>query len=213
MSRNFFFFQVFDVFEAMAELASDAELILRVKAGDREAFNVLVQRYRKPLINFIYRFTTNPAESEDLAQEVFLRAFQAAPKYQPMASFATWLYRIATNLTLNYLRDHRPHLSRPIDRNSDHQDEELPFAIEDSRALIEDQLIEQERTVSIRQALADLPENQRLAVILTKYQDLSIKEAAAVLKCSETAVKSLIFRAYKSLRQRLVFVVGAGRLE
>ena len=99
----------------MAETTSDVELMLKVKRGDREAFGLLVHRYRKQLINFIYRFTTNPGESEDLAQEVFVRAYQAAPKYEPKAAFSTWLYRIATNVALNYLRDHKPQLSWSLD--------------------------------------------------------------------------------------------------
>jgi DNA-directed RNA polymerase specialized sigma24 family protein len=90
--------------EAMAVETSDVELMSKVKQGDREAFSALIQRHRKPLINFIYRFTTNPGISEDLAHEVLLKVFQSASKYEPRASFSTWLYRIATNLTLNYLK-------------------------------------------------------------------------------------------------------------
>jgi RNA polymerase sigma-70 factor, ECF subfamily len=183
---------------------SDVELMLKVKGGDREAFSVLVHRYRKPLVNFIYRLTVDPGVSEDLAHEAFLKAFQAAPKYEPIASFSTWLYRIATNTALNYLRDHKPHLPSSIDNK--HEDESIDFIFEvrDPRALVEEELIGQERIAQIRQALRSLPENQRLAVVLTKYQDLSIKEAAQVLKLSETAVKSLIFRAYSSLREQLI---------
>jgi DNA-directed RNA polymerase specialized sigma24 family protein len=114
-ASNFFWLGVFEGSDAMAETTSDVELMLKVKRGDREAFGLLVHRYRKPLINFIYRFTTNPGESEDLAHEVFIKAFQSAPKYEPKAAFSTWLYRIATNVTLNYLRDHKPRLSRSLD--------------------------------------------------------------------------------------------------
>jgi RNA polymerase sigma-70 factor (ECF subfamily) len=95
----------------MAGDPSDVELMLKVKRGDRDAFSVLVRRYRKPLINFVYRFTTDPAVSEDLTHEVFLKAFQAASKYEPTAGFSTWLYRIATNAALNHIRDHKPQLS------------------------------------------------------------------------------------------------------
>jgi len=195
----------------MAETTSDVELMLKVKRGDREAFGLLVRRYRKPLINFIYRFTTNPGESEDLAHEVFIKAFQSAPKYEPKAAFSTWLYRIATNVALNYLRDHKPRLSRSLDSGLEGEEGAPRLEIRDTRALVDDQLMERERVLQIRQALASLPENQRLAVVLTKYQELSLKDAGEILNCSETAVKSLIFRAYTTLRETLSPMV-AGKL-
>jgi RNA polymerase sigma-70 factor (ECF subfamily) len=190
----------------MAEPTSDVELMLRVKHGDREAFSLLVQRHRKPLINFIYRFTVDPGESEDLAHEVFIKVFRSASRYEPRAAFSTWLYRIATNLALNYLRDHRPQLATSLDWGSEEEDRSRT-ELRDKMTLVEDQLLAQERVEQIRQALAALPENQRLAVVLTKYQELSLKEAAEVMKCSEAAVKSLIFRAYTTLRQKLITVV------
>jgi RNA polymerase sigma-70 factor, ECF subfamily len=190
----------------MADPTSDVELMLRVKHGDREAFSLLVQRHRKPLINFIYRFTVDPGESEDLAHEVFIKVFRSASRYEPRAAFSTWLYRIATNLALNYLRDHRPQLATSLDWGSEEEDRSRT-ELRDKMTLVEDQLLAQERVEQIRQALAALPENQRLAVVLTKYQELSLKEAAEVMKCSEAAVKSLIFRAYTTLRQKLITVV------
>ena len=194
----------------MAETTSDVELMLQVKRGDREAFGQLVQRYRKPLINFIYRFTSNPAESEDLAHEVFVRAFQSASKYEPRAAFSTWLYRIATNVALNYLRDYKPQLSRSLDSALDTEEGTPRLEVRDRAALADERLMAREKGLQIRRALASLPENQRLAVVLTKYQELSLKEAGEILNCSETAVKSLIFRAYTTLREALSPVV-AGR--
>lgn len=193
----------------MAVETSDVELMLKVKQGDREAFSALIQRHRKPLINFIYRFTTNPGISEDLAHEVLLKVFQSASKYEPRASFSTWLYRIATNLTLNYLRDHKPHLSCSVSDDPGEEGGETQIELRDHRMLVEDQLIEQERVTRIRQAIACLPQNQRLALVLTKYQDLSIRETSEILKCSETPVKSLIFRAYSTLREKLISVIEA----
>jgi RNA polymerase sigma-70 factor (ECF subfamily) len=190
----------------MAE-PSDVELMLRVKQGDRDAFDTLVQRYRKPLMNFIYRFTANRAESEDLAHEAFMKVYQSAARYEAKAAFSTWLYRIATNVALNFLRDHRPHLATSLDSGTGDDEEKSGLEIRHPGVLVEDQLLEQERVQQIRKALGALPENQRLAVILTKYQELSLKEAAGVMKCSETAVKSLIFRAYTTLRDKLVPVV------
>ena len=191
----------------MAETTSDVELMLKVKRGDREAFGLLVHRYRKPLINFIYLFTTNPGESEDLAQEVFVRAYQSAAKYEPKAAFSTWLYRIATNVALNYLRDHKPQLSRSLDSGLESEESAQWLELRDKRALADERLMERERELQIRRALASLPENQRLAVVLTKYQELSLRDAGTILNCSETAVKSLIFRAYTTLREVLLFRV------
>ncbi|PYV44641.1 MAG: RNA polymerase subunit sigma-24 [Acidobacteria bacterium] len=196
----------------MAGHAPDVELMLKVKHGDRDAFSVLVQRYRKPLMNFIYRFTANLAESEDLTHDVFLKVFQSAPKYEPKASLCTWLYRIATNAALNHLRDRIPQLSCSLEDDLEEGSNHTRNEIRDPRGLIEDELIEQERVDQIRKAVAGLPENQRLALILTKYQELSLKETAEVLKCSEAAVKSLIFRAYSTLREKLIAVVESSEL-
>jgi RNA polymerase sigma-70 factor (ECF subfamily) len=191
----------------MVESRSDVELMLSVKGGDREAFDVLVQRHRKSLINFIYRFTVNPGESEDLAHEVLIKVYQSASRYEPQAAFSTWLYRIATNVALNYVRDHKPQMAKSLDCSEDGDDEMPRLEVRDPRSLADDQLIQRERVQQIRQALAALPENQRLAVVLTKYQELSLRETAEIMKCSETAVKSLIFRAYTTLRGKLAVVV------
>ena len=143
--------RVFEGSDAMAETTSDVELMLKVKRGDREAFGFLVHRYRKPLINFIYRFTTNPGESEDLAQEVFVRAYQSAAKYEPKAAFSTWLYRIATNVALNYLRDHKPQLSRSLDSDLEGEEGAQRLELRDSRALAD------ERLDGTRERVADSP--------------------------------------------------------
>jgi len=208
---NFWGSAVFEGSDAMAETISDVELMLKVKRGDREAFGFLVHRYRKPLINFIYRFTTNPGESEDLAQEVFVRAYQSAAKYEPRAAFSTWLYRIATNVALNYLRDHKPQLSRSLDSDDEGEDGAPRLQLRDTAVLADERLMEREKELQIRRALGSLPENQRLAVVLTKYQELSLKDAGEILNCSETAVKSLIFRAYTTLRETLSPVVAGKR--
>ena len=192
----------------MAGDNSDVDLMMRVKRGDREAFNALVQRYRKSLINFIFRFTCNEASSEDLAHEVFLKVFQSAARYEPKAEFSTWLYRIASNTALNFIRDQRNRASVSIDADSEKEAGIPRIDLADQRVLVEEQLIVQERVRTIRKAVARLPDQQRLALVLTKYQGLSLKEAASVLKCSEPAVKSLLFRAYTTLRERLVSVVS-----
>lgn len=182
--------------------------MLRVKSGDRDAFNSLVGRYRKPLINFLFRFTCNGAASEDLAHEVFLKVFQSAGRYEPKAEFSTWLYRIASNTALNFIRDERGRATVSIDVDPEKDAGAPQTDLSDQRLLVEEQLIEQERVRMIRQAVAGLPNHQRLALVLTKYQGLSLKETAVVLRCSEQAVKSLIFRAYATLRERLAPMVS-----
>ncbi|MFN8007850.1 MAG: RNA polymerase sigma factor [Terriglobia bacterium] len=191
----------------MATQASDTELMLKVKAGDREAFTELVRRYRKPLINFIFRFTGNSGEAEELTQDVFVKVFQSAPKYEAKAAFSTWLYRIATHCALNAIRDRKSHLMHSIEMETEESGKMLVTQLADGKPLTEEHLLQEEKLVCIRKAIFSLPENQRLAVLLMKYQDLSLKETAEVLKCSETAVKSLIFRAYATLRQKLLVVI------
>jgi RNA polymerase sigma-70 factor (ECF subfamily) len=190
----------------MATPLSDTELMLRVKAGGREAFGLLVQKHRKPLINFIYRFITNSRDPEDLAQDVFIKVYQSASTYEAKAAFTTWLYRIATNRVLNFIRDHRVKSTHSKDEELDESGNKIHLDFPDQQSLVEARLLEEEKKTKIHQALASLPENQRLAVILTKYQELSLKETAAVMKCSELAAKSLIYRAYTSLRDKLVEV-------
>jgi len=138
----------------VAQTASDAELARDALAGSEAAYRELVTRYASPAVNFIYRFTTDPGASEDLTHEVFLKAFQAASKYEPTAGFSTWLYRIATNASLNHIRDHKPQLSCSIDGTHENEGNHFTFEVRDPRALAEDELIERERVAQIRQALS-----------------------------------------------------------
>ena len=191
-----------------AMVRSDVELMLQVKAGDDESFNLLLQKYRGPLINFLFRMVREQATAEDLAQEVFLRVYRARHGYEASAKFTTWLFRIATNLALNRIRDTRYRLMEvSIDATSSEDDApvmELP-----ARELRVDQfLIEQDRTAVIRRAVEALPEKQRVAVLLHKYEEMDYCEIAKVLECSEAALKSLLFRAYETLRVQLAPLVG-----
>jgi RNA polymerase sigma-70 factor (ECF subfamily) len=187
---------------------TDAEVMLRVKAGDDSAFDYLVQKYRRPIINFMYRMAHNAAVAEDLAQEVFLRVYRSRATYQPSAKFTTWLYRIATNLGVNYIRDTRH--ERPENTlNLDEPDTETGQTpdLADKTANIEQQMLRRERLAAIRQKVDALPERQRMAVLMHKYQQMDYRQIAEVLKLSESATKSLLFRAYETLRSELkVFV-------
>jgi RNA polymerase sigma-70 factor, ECF subfamily len=183
---------------------SDAEVMLQVKAGDNSAFEYLVQKYRRPMVSFMYRMSHNAAGAEDLAQEVFLRVYRSRENYEASAKFTTWLYRIATNLAVNHARDTRH--ERPENQVSlDEPDEESGRTLDlpDKGPSAEEAIVQRERLAAIRQRVQALPERQRIAVMMHKYQQMDYRQIADVLKLSESATKSLLFRAYETLREQL----------
>ena len=191
---------------------SDVQLMLDVKAGDQQSFELLLQRYRTPLVNFLYRMVRSREQAEDLAQEVFLRVYRAREDYEPSAKFTTWLFRIATNLALNSLRDHRYQkleisMDAPIVADAEDGDERM-MEVADEHPDIEQHLVEEARKKMIRHAIEKLPEKQRAAVLLHKYQELDYAEISKILQCSESALKSLLFRAYETLRVELAPLVA-----
>lgn len=187
-----------------SDAPSDADIMLRVKAGDQPAFDYLVQKYRRPLVSFMYRMARNAAAAEDLAQEVFLRVYRSRASYEASAKFTTWLYRIATNLAVNHARDTR-HERPEVTVSLDEPDEESGTTLElpDASLTAEQVMVRRERMLAIRRKVEALPEQQRLAVIMHKYQQMDYKQIADVLKKSESATKSLLFRAYETLRDQL----------
>lgn len=189
---------------------SDLELMLRVRSGDAESFEILLSRYRLPLVSFFVRMVRDRALAEDLAQEVFLRVYQARQRYQPEARFTTWLYRIATNLALNAIRDRKLGDAPAVDDDEDGVPRVARVA--DTRATAEEQLMQADRERLIRQAVECLPEKQRAAVILHKYQEVDYRQISSVLGLSESAVKSLLFRAYENLRVRLEPLLQEGKI-
>src|ERR1043166_3828961 len=189
---------------------SDVQLMLDVKAGDEESFALLLHRYRSPLVNFLYRMVRSREQAEDLAQEVFIRVYRAREEYVPSAKFTTWLFRIATNLALNSIRDHR-HEKLEISMDAPvtaEEGDEKPFEVADKHPTIEQELVEEDRKKMIRRAIEKLPEKKRAAVLLHKYQELDYAEIAKILSCSESALKSLLFRAYEALRVELAPLVA-----
>jgi RNA polymerase sigma-70 factor, ECF subfamily len=190
--------------EQSSEGLSDAQVMLRVKAGDQSAFDYLVQKYRRPMLSFMYRMAHNTAVAEDLAQEVFLRVYRSRQNYEASAKFTTWLYRIASNLAVNHARDTRH--ERPENTVSlDEPDQETGLAMDvaDGSLTAEEAIVRRERLAAIRQRVQALPERQRVAVIMHKYQQMDYRQIAEVLKLSESAIKSLLFRAYETLRVQL----------
>jgi RNA polymerase sigma-70 factor (ECF subfamily) len=195
-------------------------MMLDVKAGDEASFDFLLQKYRSPLVNFLNRMVRDRATAEDLAQEVFLRVYRARKQYTPSAKFTTWLFRIATNVALNSVRDTRyQKMEVSLDAPSDDQNlapRELPAR----EMRIDEHMVDRDRTEIIRRAIWSLPEKQRAAVLLHKYEEMDYVEIAKILDCSEGALKSLLFRAYETLRVHLAPLVtqsvadraGEGRL-
>jgi len=187
-----------------SEGLSDAQVMLRVKAGDQSAFDYLVQKYRRPMLSFMYRMAHNTAVAEDLAQEVFLRVYRSRENYEASAKFTTWLYRIASNRAVNHARDTRH--QRPENTVSlDEPDQEtgLTMDVPDNSLTAEEAIVRRERLAAIRQRVQALPERQRIAVIMHKYQQMDYRQIGEILKLSESAIKSLLFRAYETLRGQL----------
>jgi RNA polymerase sigma-70 factor (ECF subfamily) len=183
---------------------SDADIMLQVKAGDDAAFEYLVQKYRRPMISFMFRMAHNSAAAEDLAQEVFLRVYRSRESYEASAKFTTWLYRIATNLAVNHARDTRhERAENTVSLDEPDEDSGRTVDLPDKTPGAEEEMVRRERLAAIRQRVQALPERQRLAVVMHKYQQMEYRQIADVLKLSESATKSLLFRAYETLREQL----------
>ena len=190
----------------------DLELMLRVRDGDAESFDALLQRHRGPLVGFFARMVRDSALAEDLAQEVFLRIYQSRHRYEPEAKFTTWLYRIATNLALNAIRDRKDVSSSMGSDQGAPGAESWEGRIPDGRPTAEQAMLSTERERQIRQAVESLPEKQRTAVVLHKYQEVDYRQIAQILGVSESAVKSLLFRAYENLRVSLEPLLKGGQI-
>src|SRR3982750_1837784 len=193
---------------AVAALDYDAELMLRVKEGDEASFGVLLEKHRSPVVHFLYRRGQNGPVAEELAQEVFLRVYRSRATYEPTAKFTTWLFRIATHLALNSLRDRK---NERLQDSLDDDSGELPRQGSDRRPSVEQALVHEARMQEIRSAIAKLPDKQRAAVLMHKYEEMEYSQIAKVLGCSESAVKSLLFRAYETLRAGLGHMVAGGK--
>ena len=186
---------------AAAALDYDAELMLRVKDGDGASFGLLLEKHRASVIHFVYRLVQEQPVAEELAQEVFLRVYRSRSSYEATAKFTTWLFRIATHLALNNLRDGKK------EKGHESLDEELPEGftrqVEDRQPTAEQRMVDQSRLDEVRNAIRMLPPKQRAAVLMHKYEELEYAQIAGALGCSESALKSLLFRAYETLRSRL----------
>ena len=182
----------------------DAALMLRVRQGDTVAFAELVDKYKQPVMNVAYRMLRDATEAEDLAQMVFVQVFKSAHRYQVSSKFSTWLFTIARNLCLNEIRRRSRHPTDSIDARHPEQEAQPLHQFEDKKtASPPERLLHGELEEKIEKALAGLPENQRLAIVLCRQKELSYEDIARVLECSVSATKSLIHRGRETLKQKL----------
>ena len=187
--------------EAVAALERDAQLMLRVREGDEASFALLLNQHRRPVVHFLYRMVQNQAVSEELAQEVFLRVYRSRASYEPTAKFTTWLFRIATHVGLNWIRHGK------YERGHESLEEEVIDGvgrqIADLRPTVEYSMVADARLDEVRKAIDALPAKQRAAVVMHKYHELGYDQISKALGISESALKSVLFRAYENLRGRL----------
>lgn len=183
----------------------DTQLMLNVRDGQEECFELLAARHRRRLIHWLFRMVQDRAVAEELAQEVFLRVYLSRASYQPTARFTTWLYRIANNRALNWIRDHSEETMRESLDATPLRGLRRQFA--DAKSSIADHLVDQEAVSefqsTIRKAILALPERQRAAVLMHKYEGLEYTQIAEALDCNVSTVKSILWRAYTTLRSRL----------
>lgn len=182
----------------------DAELMLRVQRGDRDAFAVLVDKYQRPVMNLVYRTVADLAEAEDITQKVFVQVYKSAHRYRVTARFTTWLFTIARNLCLNELRRRARRRADPLDASQTDEEDGGWRQVSDPGALSPaHSLLRQELEQRVELAIRELPEAQRTALLLCREEDVSYEQISRILGCSLSATKSLIHRARETLRAKL----------
>ena len=187
---------------------TDAEVMLAVAAGDEAGYNYLVGKYHRQIIHFLFRMVHNEAVAEELSQEVFLRVYRSRESYRAEAKFSTWLYRIATNLAVNHARDTKnERMAQTVNLDEPDPESGSKPEVADDDLNVEQSMMREERMAAIRKHVAALPERQKMAVLMHKYQEMDYRQIGDVLKLSESATKSLLFRAYQTLRESLKEIV------
>jgi RNA polymerase sigma-70 factor (ECF subfamily) len=182
------------------------DLMTMIAKGDDSAFETLVNRHQTSVLNLIYRFIGDRTQAKDLSQEVFIRVWQAAKTYKPEAKFRTWIYRITANLCFNELKSSSRKKWFSFFQSDEYHGNTLEETLSDDAPSAEDLLLEKERSRQISDALQSLPDKQRMALVLKRYDDLSYQEIAQILGCSVSAVESLLVRAKRTLQEKLSFL-------
>lgn len=183
---------------------TDVSCMLRLKEGEDLALNELMDRWQQRVANYIMRFVGNQADAIDLAQETFVRVYENRHRYEPRAAFSTWLFQIATNLSRNHARWRSRHPSVPLEvEQDDGQETERPEAVTHDPAPL-DGMIQKEQADCVRNAIQELSAESRTIVLLFEYEGLSYREIGAILKCSEKAVETRLYRARQTLREKLL---------
>jgi RNA polymerase sigma-70 factor (ECF subfamily) len=182
----------------------DSKLMVAYQQGDCNAFDHLLDKYHRPIVNFVYKFVNNAAEAEDLAQEVFLRIHRARSRYEPRAKFSAWIFRIAANLTFKELRRKRRagfwSRNHHSEGQADYEQASIPDPLPDS----ERRLLASEMGRVIRRAVLGLPDKEKLALVLRRYEEMSYRDIAEVMNCTEGAVKTYIHRGKLHVRDRIL---------
>jgi RNA polymerase sigma-70 factor, ECF subfamily len=187
-----------------ASLDPDAALMLRVRDGDRIAFESLVEKYKQPVVNLVARTLNDFTEAEDVAQHVFVQVYKSAHRYEVTAKFSTWLFTIARNLSLNELRRRSRHRADSLDETfSDDEEHPIRQAPDLRTTGPTDHLLREELEAKVEEAIAELPEKQRTALLMCRHEEFSYEEIAGVIGCSLSATKSLIHRARETLKGKL----------
>jgi len=181
------------------------DLMSRIAGGDEFAFEILVRRHESSVLNLVYRYVGDRTKARDLAQEVFIRVWKSANRYEPKAKFTTWLFSIAVNLCLNELKSAKGKKMIQLGIGEEERKGTDYGAHSDASQSPEDLLLAEERSRRVSDALQSLPENQRMAMILKRYDELSYDEIARVMGCSVSAVESLLVRAKKNIQEKLIF--------
>lgn len=198
-------------FQMASQEDPDVALMLRVKQGDMSAFEELVNKYKQPVINLLGRTLADPAEAEDVAQNVFIQVYKSAHRYQATARFSTWLYTIARNLCLNEIRRRSRHRTESFDAPPEDGEDHPSRQYEEGRVPSPPAaMLQNELTVKVEEAMADLPEAQRTAILLFREEEMSYEEIARVLRTSVSATKSLIHRGRETLKARLKAYLKTG---
>jgi RNA polymerase sigma-70 factor (ECF subfamily) len=186
---------------------ADTEIIVMgdLKDGNTSSFERLITKYEKNVFNVIYRFMGRTSDADDLSQEVFLRVWKSAPTWEPSAKFSTWLYRITANLCLSALRDRKRGGARiSIDAAAEDAESDAGIEVEDTREDAPSASMSREELAGrVKKVIAELPESQRMAVILSRFEEQSYEEIAEAMEITVAAVKSLLSRARENIRRKL----------